>query len=329
MTLRPNRIRQLQSAVAPALALLAGMELGLFTHLASRSVSASVLAAELGVAEDRLARLLDALVVAGVLEFDRGSYRNGAEANVFLAEGSPADISGEHELLRLLWEADLKTAASIRSGRPEAEHNFGQQDDETAAAFQRGLLPSTRDFGRELADAIDVPASGAVLDVGGGPAGALLSLAARYPDLQLTLLELPAVARVVRPMLAGTEPSSRIRVEEANIVAAPSSSLHDLVILKAVVQVLSAAEAAMAIRHCFMSLKPGGSIVIGGAGMLDDTLRSPAAAVFYNLTFMNLYREGRSYPRASYLAWLAEAGFVRPRFVTLASGSTILCAEKP
>ena len=68
-----------------------------------------------------------------------------------------------------------------------------------------------------------------------------------------------------------------------------------------------------------MSTRPGGSIVIGGAGILDDSLRAAPSAVFYNLTFMNLYRDGRSYPRATYLAWLADAGFVTPRFVTLAS----------
>jgi trans-aconitate methyltransferase len=243
--------------------------------------------------------------------------------------GSSQDVTGEHELLRLLWEADLRTAASIRSGRPEAEHDFSADDDDAAAAFQRGLLPSTRDFGRDLADAIDVPRGGAVLDVGGGPGGALLSLGSRDPQLQLTLLELPAVARLVRPMLAASELGARVSVEDGNILVAPARGRHDLVILKAVVQVLSPEEAAVAIRHCFESLQPGGTIVMGGAGMLDDSLRAPPTAVFYNLTFMNLYRNGRSYPRSAYLAWLADAGFVRPRFVTLSSGSTILCAERP
>ena len=147
---RPERIRQLQSAVAPALALLAGMELGVFSLLGDAHRPAADLAASLGVSEARLTRLLNALVVAGLLELENGAYRNSTEAMAFLVQGSPRDISAEHELLRLLWQADLMTAASIRSGRPEAEHDFAEDPNHTAVAFQRGLLPSTRDFGREL-----------------------------------------------------------------------------------------------------------------------------------------------------------------------------------
>ena len=62
--------------------------------------------------------------------------------------------------------------------------------------------------------------------------------------------------------------------------------------------------------------------------MLNDDGVSPASAVYYNLTFINLYRQGASYTRAQYLEWLSDAGFVNARFLTLASGSVILCADR-
>jgi SAM-dependent methyltransferase len=304
------------------------MELAVFSRLGGGTQSAAALAASIGVEEARLARLLDALVVAGLLERDGAAYRNSPEAATFLVDGKPDDMSGEHELLRQLWQADFMTAASIRSGRPEAEHDFAAGVGDAAARFQRGLMPSTRAFGRDLAKAIDIPSAGSALDVGGGPAGVLISLGEAAPALQLTLLELPSVAAIVAPMLQASADGPRIEIEEGDIVAAPARKRHDLVILKAVVQVLPPEDAARAIRHCFESLKPRGRLVIGGAGMLDDTRLSPASAVYYNLTFMNLYRRGESYTRSQYLAWLEAAGFSDPHFVGLASGSTILCCRR-
>lgn len=276
----------------------------------------------------RLGRLLDALVLAGLLEKQGQAYRNSPEARAFLVRGAPESMAGEHELLRLLWQADLRTAASIRSGRPEAEHDFSGHS-ETSAAFQRGLLSSTLRFGRELADTVKLGPAGSVLDVGGGPAGTLLALAEFYPDARLTLLELPAVASIVAPIIAMSPFGRRVIVQEGDIVARPAGETHDLVILKAVVQILGPHEAAAAIRNCFASLKPGGTLVIGGAGILDDSGLSPQAAVFYNLTFMNLYRDGASYTRSQYRSWLSQAGFVEARFSSLPSGGIILCATRP
>jgi hypothetical protein len=326
---RPDRIRQLQSAVAPAFALLAGMELDLFSAIGDGKRQSAELAGILEVSESRLVRLLDALVVTGLLERAGEAYRNSAETRTFLVRGARDDMRAEQELLRQLWQADMKTAESIRSGRPEAEHDFAGTTHETAAAFQRGLLPSTLQFGRELAEAVAIEPNGSALDVGGGPAGVLLSLAERYPHLKLTLLELPPVARIVKPMLAASQHAGRIQLEEGNIVAGPARAIHDLVILKAVAQVLSPEQAASAIRNCFASLKPWGTLVVGGAGILDDTRMSPPSAVYYNLTFMNLYRAGGSYTQSQYRFWLSSAGFTNIRFVTLASGATVLCADRP
>ncbi|MEJ1935254.1 methyltransferase [Nostoc sp. NIES-2111] len=326
--LRPDGINRILGGVAPAFALLAGLELDLFSCIGDDTRLLPDIAIDLEVDPLRLQRLLDALVLVGLLEKQGEAYRNSREARAFLVRDAPESMAGEHELLRLLWQADLCTAASIRSGLPAAEHDFSGSS-EDAAAFQRGLLPSTLRFGHELADAVAIGQTDSGLDIGGGPAGALLALAELLPHARLTLLELPAVATIVAPIIATSPHGGRVRIETGDIVAGPAAQDHDVAILKAVVQVLAPFQAAAAIRNCFASLKPGGTLAIGGAGMLDDEGMSPPSAVFYNLTFMNLYRHGASYTRSQYLAWLAQAGFTEARFLTLRSGGTVLCARRP
>ncbi|URK87923.1 hypothetical protein LP421_09705 [Rhizobium sp. RCAM05350] len=133
---------------------------------------------------------------------------------------------------------------------------------------------------------------------------------------------------LAKKLLAGEPLADGLRFEVGNIVEAPSSTTHDLAILKAVIQVLSREEAVKTIRNTYASLNSGGRILISGVGILNDDRVSPLEAVFYDLTFMNLYPEGASYTRREYRYWLSEAGFVDIAFEVLPSGSQLISARK-
>lgn len=316
--------------MAPALALLAGMQLDLFSAIGDEARTPEEIAKRLGVESERLERLLFALTLAGLLETrEGGRFRNGAEARAFLVRGKPCFIGGEHELLSELWRADMCTAASIRTGRPAAKHDFSVADDAASAAFFRGLVPNTLAFGRELADAVDFSRFNSVVDMGGGPGGALWALRERYPHLRLTLLELPAGIRLARDIASENPAAGDMLFEEGDITEAPSTVSHDVAILKAVVQVLGREEAAAVIRNAFASLNPNGVLFITGVGILDNDRLSPTHAVFYNLTFLNLYDAGQAYTRAEYSDWLSATGFTDIAFGIMPSGNTLISARRP
>ena len=326
--IQPDRINALQDAVAPGLALLAGMQLDLFSAIGDEGRSPAEIAKSLAVDPERLERLLYALTLAGLLECRDGRFSNTAEAAAFLVRGRIGFIGDEHDLLSELWRADLSTAASIRTGRPAAKHDFSTADDATSAAFFRGLLPNTIAFGRDLSAAVDFAAFTSVVDIGGGPGGTLWALRDHHPHLRLTLFELPAGIRLAREIAAENARTGTLQFEEGNIVQAPSSGTHDAAIMKAVIQVLGPDEAAAVIRNAFASLNSKGMLFISGVGILDDHRLSPAPAVFYNLTFLNLYDAGRAYTRSEYRDLLSAAGFTDIAFSTLPSGSTLISARR-
>ena len=79
----PITIEHLQAGVAPALALLAGMQLDLFSRIGDSFATPTALAEELGVGPDRLLRLLNALTLTGLLHHDGGRYANSPELRAF------------------------------------------------------------------------------------------------------------------------------------------------------------------------------------------------------------------------------------------------------
>jgi len=326
--IRPETIERVQAGIGPALALLAGMQLEVFTHLAAGPRDATALAAALGVAEDRLQRLLYALVASELLELRAGTFVNTPEAARYLVKGGPDYLGGTHELLAQLWQADLQTARSIRSGAPAALHDYGDASDAEMAAMLRGMHGSTLAAGRDLARRADFSACRSVVDIGGGSGGLVAALCDAYPALRGTLFDLPRTARLAEGILRATPGGERVSIETGDILERAPSEIHDAAVLRALVQVLSPADAARAIAHAGAALRPGGAIYILGGGILDDSRLGPRAAVFLNLTFMNLYRAGASYTIAEHAAWLVAAGCGAPERIRLPSGGSIIRAKK-
>lgn len=305
---KPASIDGLRASVEPALALLAGMQLGVFTALGERELSAEKVAMQIGCDAGRLSRLLYALAHAGLLEVTDGRFRNGAEAAEVLVAGKPGFVGGAHEVIAKVWSANLNTAESIRTGKPVAEHDFSTAKPEDTAAFLRGLATGGLAFGRVLAGMLDLSRAASVIDIGGGAGTVLAGLRERWPHLKATLLELPEVLVHAGPILA-EHGAGKVALEEGDILRAPARHKHDLAILRAVIQVLSPADAERAIRHTAQSLNPGGEAIIGGWGILDDDRLGPRSGVFVNLTFLNFYRDGEAYTESQYRGWMEAAGF--------------------
>jgi SAM-dependent methyltransferase len=324
----PRLIDQLQSGVPAALAMLAGLKLDLFSQLGHGPRETAEIAKTLGVEPSRLSRLLFALVAAGLLERHDAGFANSPEAAAYFVKGSPRYIGGMHELFEQLWRADLETADSIRSGRPAALHDFSAMSDDELSAMLRGMHPLAIISGRDFAKRFDFSRRRSVVDIGGGSGGLIATLCDLNPGMNGVLFDLPGTARLAEPLLRATPGGDRVAIETGDILRASPSGLYDAAILRALIQVLAPEDAERAIAHAAAALRPGGAIYISGMGILDDSRVSPAAAVFINVTFMNLYRSGASYTISEHARWLEAAGCGDMQRITLPNGSSVISATK-
>ncbi|MBI2502477.1 MAG: methyltransferase domain-containing protein [Candidatus Latescibacteria bacterium] len=315
--------------VYPAFALLAGLRLEVFTCLKDGPLSAAQAAVALGVEPERLQVLLYALAAAGLLEV-RGAdlFANTAEAGRLLVKDSPAYLGGAYALWVQLWEAGLRAADSIRSGQPLARHDFAAMPPAELEAFVNGLHPDALETGGELASRPEWAGCRALLDVGGGSGGASIALCRAHPQLDATVVELPAVVPFTRRFVAEAGLADRVEVRAADILSQPLEGHFDAAVLKAFLQTLSPDQAQQALVRVAATLRPGSRIYILGQGILDDSRLSPREAACFNIVFLSLYPEGRAYTQNEYRAWLEQASFTAVERGTLSDGALLITARK-
>ncbi|MEC9379062.1 MAG: methyltransferase dimerization domain-containing protein, partial [Candidatus Latescibacterota bacterium] len=115
----------------PTCALMAGLQLDVFTHLSRRPSTASELAAALGVDERRLSQLLRALSAVDLLHISldeetapgdshrayEAVYHAGEEVTALLSTDSSRFIGQDHALAHRFMRTGTRLATAIRTGK--------------------------------------------------------------------------------------------------------------------------------------------------------------------------------------------------------------------
>ncbi len=322
----PEVVDRHRGAVFAPMAMLAGMQLELFTPLQSGPMDAEALAETLGVNPLKLSPLLYALVVAELLTFADGRFANTPEADHFLVKGRPAYIGGAHELLSEIWSAVLHTAETVRTGKPQAKIDFDAMDEEDLRAFLRGLHGGAVAAGRFLAERLTLADCKHLADVGGGSGGLAIGACEASPGLRATVVDLPGTVGIAKDFIGESGVAERVEVSRADVTRERPEGSYDVAVLRNLIQVISAEQARRAIHNVSQALEPGGRIAIVGR-MLDDSRLSPPGMVTFNLVFINIYDDGVAYTEQEHRDWLAEAGFVEFDRQALPDGNEMVTAR--
>ena len=324
----PKTIQKLVD-VFPSFALLAGIQLDLFTPLKAGPLRSEQIADAIGVDVAKLKPLLYALVAAELLTVEGDRFANTDEANHFLVCSSPSYMGGVHPLYADLWDAALQTAESIRTGQPQAKHDYTQMSREALETFYQGLHPGALATGRALAENYGLSSYQRLLDVGGGSGGVAIGVVKACSHIRATVADVSNVTPITQRFVTEAGVSDRVKVITANVVEAALHGSFDAVVLRSFIQVLSPNDAQRALKNINATIAPGGVIYILGIGILDNSRISPRAAAITNTIFINIYDEGQAYTEDEYHDWLAAAGFVNFKRDTLQDGSGIITAQKP
>ena len=192
----PIRMWEINQGAFAWFAMMAAMELDVFTPLDDGPLSAPELAALLDVNAEKLSQLLYALVVAELLTVEDGRFANTEEAAWFLVRGKPTYAGGVRTLWTQIVEAGIRTAESVRTGVAQLKHDYAAMSEDELLATLGGLHPGGLSAGHALAARYDFASCQAVIDAGGGTGGASIALAQACPALRATIAELPGVVPI-------------------------------------------------------------------------------------------------------------------------------------
>jgi predicted O-methyltransferase YrrM len=306
--LRPEKIERLAMAVYPSFAMLAGIELDVFTILKDAPLTGGQVATALGVDSTRLKPLLYALVAADLLSVDGDRFANTPEASHFLVRGRPEYIGMRHQAYRRRWQTVLRAAESIRTGVSAAPRVYAEMSGEQRKSYYHGLHTEALAAGRDLAARQEFSRYRRLVDVGGGSGGVAIALAQAWPDLSATIIDLPATTPIAQRNVDEAGLGNRIRVLGADIARASLSGSYDAAVLRDVVVVLTSADARRLLSQVNRALAPGGAIYVVG-WILDDSRVTPPELATYNLQFATALDLGGVYTEGEIRRWLTEAGF--------------------
>jgi len=289
-------------------ALLAIVEFRVLHILAGASWPLPELAERTGLREDRLAVLMQAGAALKLVKFRRGRWQLAPRGAAFITVPGLEAMVRHHPVLY----RDLADPVAFLKGDIEPElagfwpYVFGplaQEDAGLAARYSQLMADSQRVVADDTLRMVDLRNAKRVMDVGGGTGAFLRVVAKLYPELPLTLFDLPHV-------LAEAERFS------PHLTFAPGSFRDDPIPQGAdvitLVRVLydhpdSVVEALLAKVHA--ALPPGGRLVISEA-MAGGEKPDRACDVYFAFYTMAM-SSGRTRSPSELKQMLEKAGFTK------------------
>lgn len=307
--------------------LVACAQLKLFDILRDGPLSLDALATRLALSEPATHRLLEAAASLDLAERRGGGYGLGLLGAAFagnraalaIVEHQPllyADLADPVALLRDEKRGGLADYWPYSDG--DAPETLSAQQVAPYSAFMAATQPMVA---QEALDAYDISRHRRLLDIGGGEGAFLAAAAARAPDLQLTLFDLPAVAERASKRLEESGLLARTEIYCGDFLNDALPEGADVATLIRIVHDHDDASALKLLRNVRKALAPGATLlIIEGMSGVKGAEPLDAYYGFYTLAM------GRGEPRRveAIEALLRQAGFgefrlLRNALPTLAS----------
>jgi len=261
---------QVMTAYVVPQALYAFAALGVADCLIEGPQQTETLAGRVGADPSALARLLRALSTVGIV----AEAGDGAYAETPLSRCLVRDAPGSVRASVLVageqhYRAWGELLYSVRTGAPAFEHVFGRSCYDYLAAhpeagelFDRSMRETGEPQWDRLVASYEFPASGTVVDVGGGHGALLAAVLRAHPGLRGVLFDLPTVIEGARAYLAGAGVAERCRIVGGSFFdAVPSGG--DVYLLVRTLLNWSSEQAALILRRCREAMPPGSRLLVG------------------------------------------------------------------
>ncbi|MDX8054395.1 methyltransferase [Lentzea sp. BCCO 10_0798] len=250
--------------------LRAAVVLDLADTLEDEALSVADLAARTSTDPGVLGRLLAALASFGVFTLtDDGRYAHTALSRTMCSTHPVGRILAQDLKSDATWQAWSSLAAAAKEGRSPFAVVHGtdfysyisEHDPEQAANFHQAMNNATEEDNGDVVAALGLPATGLVVDVGGGRGGLLRDVLRAAPDLRGVLFDVEGVIADALPELVSDPLASRCETVAGDaLVAVPEGA--DLYLLRFILHNWGDEDCVRILESCARAARPGSRIVV-------------------------------------------------------------------
>ena len=257
-------------------------------------------------------RFLEVCRSVGFLYGEKGCYGLSPFAQKFLLPSS-----NQYQGSSLLFEENLMNSwgdlqGLLGRGEREVKEKSPEKYQEDLTLFLQSMDEAATMRSRELWQAIDLPSSGTILEIGAGSGGYLTTFLDTNPGWEATFCDLPDVVDRAKEKYGQKFKYSSINYLEG--LGTLRETQYDALLLSNVIHCQSEVESKKMIEGARSLLKPRGKLIIHDF----FTDRNSRSALYDIHMMVNTYN-GRCYAADQVAAWIGE-----PQIIDLPSESTAL-----
>ena len=304
-----TRLQKIAQAYWESAALMAAVELEIFTAIAHGHDTIPAVAKAAGIGERNAQRLLTALVAMTLLDRPGERFSNAPDVQRFLVKDGQRYAGPWILFTKPRWAAYGELSERLRrttENRLGAYQEFTVDDARRyhAATYSIGM-GAARLFSRS----VDLTGRKTMLDLGGGSGAYSIVATQTYPGLKAIVLDLPPVAVVADEYIAANGAADRVGTLPGDFTRTEFPREVDVVVMASNLPQYEPDLIRLVVRKAFAALVPGGEMHLIGETLHDDR-RGPLSAALWGLNEAVYGSTGVAHTESEVTGYLREAGFI-------------------
>ena len=303
-----TRLQKMATAYWESAALMAAVELDVFTAIERGHDTIPALAKAAGMSNRNAERLLTALSAMALLERDGERFANAPDVQRFLVKDSERYAGPWILFTKPRWAAFGELGERLKS---KTENRLGAYTEFTiedarryhAATYSIGM-GAARLFSRN----VDLTGRKLMLDLGGGSGAYSIVATKTFPGLKAIVLDLPPVVEVAREYIAANEANDRVSVIAGDFTTSAFPQNVDVVVMASNLPQYEPALIRLVVGKAFAALVPGGEMHLIGETLHDDR-KGPLSAALWGLNEAVQGSTGLAHTESEVKSYLQGAGF--------------------
>ncbi len=314
------RLQNIAQSYGQSAALMAAVEVGIFTAISQGAGTFEEVAAKVGIHSVNAERLLVMLLAAGLVRLEGGRLRNAADTERFLVEGKPSYMGPWITFTKPQWNEWGRLAEHIRNPNLKVMGSIEQFTVADARRYHQATYAIGMGAGRRFVRQVDLSERKRIMDIGGGSGAYCIAAAKEHPRIRAVVLDLPVVCEVTREFLAENGVADRVVAEPCNFVTDPFPTDCDVAIMASNLPMYGREMIGMVVAKAFKALLPGGEMHLIGE-MTNDERTGPWGPAYWGLGQAISDSRGLAHSESDVIGYFRDAGFQDVELVDFIPGS--------
>ncbi len=225
------RLQNIAQSYGQSAALMAAVELGVFTAISEGAGTFAEVADKLDLHPINAERLIVLLCAAGLVDVEGGRLKNAEDTERFLVDGKPSFMGPWITFTKPQWNEWGRLSEHLKVHDLRDLGTIDTLTLEDARRYHRSTFSIGLGAGRRFVRHVDLSARGKIMDIGGGSGAYLIAAANQHSDIQGVVLDLPVVCEVAREFLSEAGVDERMKAQPCDFTADPFPEDCDVAIM--------------------------------------------------------------------------------------------------